>query len=350
MFTEELISILTENNISNSLIEKVIDSGYIIRHFADPFSGKTFINISDRMYGTKQFSSVFDIESFINYINGKYEFPELPKFRTFKVKSIYDIKEILSDSIRKKYIKDGRLSYRGQTAEYYLKREIPNPVRKYKDGRELSIMPGLYRQDKNNYYSFKKEPTENYNLHKIYQFIYNENEKNNLNFTYPYDAIRVEQHYASQTAGLDVTFDIETAIFFATNKFTKLENGKHYYKKIPKGEHTGVIYGFCFRDPSVPKSQYLIRDFDLFKQYKPERILRQYCGLPRFSTYEVNIAITDLDFIIYLDNDFEYNQKNDFKYYFPNIEKDKFYRKVLEFKNKNFDILSEFIEYDYSAE
>lgn len=65
--------------------------------------------------------------------------------------------------------------------------------------------------------------------------------------------MRVEQHYDTQTAGLDISFDIETAIFFATYKFLFNSHGNAYHSKIKKGEHEGVIYGFRFRDPPVKK-------------------------------------------------------------------------------------------------
>ncbi|WP_220384641.1 hypothetical protein, partial [Klebsiella pneumoniae] len=94
-------------------------------------------------------------------------------------------------------------------------------------------------------------------------------EPNNPNIysdnSYALDIMQVEQHYATQTVGLDISFDIETAIFFATHKFLFNSDGKAYHSKVKKGEHNGVIYGFCFRDPPVKKTEFLIEKFDLFK-------------------------------------------------------------------------------------
>lgn len=92
----------------------------------------------------------------------------------------------------------------------------------------------------------------------------------------------------------------------------------------------------------------MIEGFDLFKTYKPERIIRQDCGLPLFSDYDRNIAITDLDFIIHLDADFDYEGKKDPKYMFPNTEEDLFYGKLLELKDKHPDLLANIVEYEGS--
>jgi hypothetical protein len=162
--------------------------------------------------------------------------------------------------------------------------------------------------------------------------------------------MRVEQHYATQTAGLDISFDIETAIFFATYKFLFNSHGNAYHSKIKKGEHEGVIYGFRFRAPPVKKTEFLIEKFDLFKTYRPERVLRQNCALPLFCDYERNIAITDLDFIIYLDKDFDYEGKREPSYMFPNIKEDRFYGKLLELKDAHPHLLANVIEYQGSRD
>jgi hypothetical protein len=107
--------------------------------------------------------------------------------------------------------------------------------------------------------------------------------------------MRVEQHYARQTPGLDLTFDIDSALFFATNRFKVGDDGLAYHERVPRGEHEGVIYLFRFGSPSVKRTEYLIREFDYFKTHQPLRILRQHCALPLFGQYERNIAVTDVD-------------------------------------------------------
>jgi hypothetical protein len=72
-------------------------------------------------------------------------------------------------------------------------------------------------------------------------------------------------------------------------------NGRAFFQLIPCGEHTGVIYMFRFGMPSVRRTEYVIRDFNcFFRIYRPERVIRQHCGLPYFSPYERNIALTEV--------------------------------------------------------
>lgn len=346
MFKKRLIGLLRERNVSEDLIEKVIDSGYIIRTFGG-FGATPWESVSDKMFGNKGHSSNFDIDKFVEYIHGNYSFPELPTFVEYTVKNYKEIEDILSDPRRQHYINEGKMSFRGQTSQYTYKRKIPNPVRSDKNGREISIFPGVFRQN-SEFYSFNIEHKETRSLNHLLHELEPNNPDIYLDSSYAYDIMRVEQHYATQTAGLDISFDMETAIFFATYKSQFNSEGRTYYTKIKKADHQGVIYGFCFRDPPVKKTEFLIKDFDLFKTYKPERILRQNCGLPLFSEYERNIAITDLDFIIHLDKDFDYEGVRTPNYMFPNTEEDKFYGKLLELKDKHPKLLKNIVEYEGS--
>jgi hypothetical protein len=347
LFEEKLMEVLKERGVPQDKIDDVIDSGYIIRNFVDPFSGRKWESVSDKMYGSKGFSSIFDVDQFIDYINGKYKFPKLPNFIEYTVKNFDEINNILVEPRRQHYIKEGRLSFRGQTSQYTYKRKIPNPVRADKNGQEISIFPGLFRQN-GDLYSFKELYEENRSFLEFLHELEPSNPRAYSDSIYAYDIMRVEQHYATQTAGLDISFDIETAIFFATYKFKFNAYNRGFYEKINKGGHKGVIYGFCFRDPPVKKAKFLIKEFDLFKTYKPERILRQDCGLPLFSEYERNIAITDLDFIIHLHKDFDYDGKKTPTYMFPNTLEDEFYGKLLDLKDRHPELLKDIVEYEGS--
>lgn len=160
--------------------------------------------------------------------------------------------------------------------------------------------------------------------------------------------MRTEQHYATQTTGLDLTFDLPTALFFATQDFAWGEDGRAFYRPVPRGEHQGVIYLFRFGSPSVRKTEYLIRDFDFFRTHRPERILRQLCGLPLFGPDERNIAITDIDCIISLHPDFETDRCPSPEYMFPGVPEDPFYRKLLELKRDRPELLRNVVEYRWA--
>ncbi|OCH30207.1 hypothetical protein A6E13_03125 [Aliivibrio fischeri] len=357
IYSEKLAIALQEKGILEDKIAEVIDSGYA---FCPSLGANVVI---DQMYGLKGSSSCFELDDFVAYLKGdRTPFVERLPFAhileshsslplldlshcTYVVKNMDDIQKILSDDRRKHYISRGALSFRGQTQEYTFKRKVPNPLRADADGKEISIFPGVFRQNPNSFYSFLTPFEEK----RTTEFLLHELEPNDPDIyiyaPYSYDSMRVEQHYASQTSGLDISFDIETAIFFATYQFRVDENNVARHTKIKKGQHKGVIYGFKFTHPAVNKSQYYIDKFDLFKTNKPERILRQDCGLPLISSYERNIAMTDIDFVMYLHEDFDYDGVKTPKYMFPDENEDKFYGKLIELKKKHPDLLSNVVEY-----
>lgn len=321
---EELPTVLASANISSNLIDAVMESGFYMRGWVDPFSGGTWQSVSDMLYGNKQFSSSFKVEDFIAYLKGQFVFPSLPAFQRYGAASINDIDQILADRRRAHYLEEGSLTFRGQPAEYKLKRKICSPVRADSDGFELSILPGIYRQN-GEFYSSTDAPREQ----RSFRWLLDALEPNNSNIfideSFAYDMMRTEQHYATQTSGLDLAFELDTALFFATHRLKWNDYGKAFYEPILSGEHNGAIYCFRFRDPPVKKTQYLIKDFDLFKTYPPSRILRQDCGLPLFGPYERNIAITDIDCIIELSADFSMpaSFKKTPEFMFPSASEDK---------------------------
>ena len=337
---EILHKVLNDRGVSESKILDVIDSGYIVHNVGGSDC------IIDSMYGLKMHSSCFDIDKFCQYLKGdcnpftQYDFSHC----SYIVKNIDEIKEILADFRRQHYIKEGTLSFRGQTKEYSFKRKVPNPVRGNSEGREISIFPGVFRQNPNDFYSFNHPFQEQRTLAPFINQL-EPNPLHNNYYSHSYDSMRVEQHYATQTSGLDISFDIETAIFFATYNFNYNENNVAHHIKVKKGEHQGVIYGFKFTNPPVKKTQYYIDQFDFFNTYIPERILRQDCGLPLIGDCERNIAITDIDFVIYLHEDFNYEGIKTSEYMFPNREEDKFYDKLIELKKQHPELLSNIVEY-----
>lgn len=337
---EGLIEILKEKKVSDKLITKIIDSGYFLQHFRS-WDNKSILNsVGDMNYGTKQSSSNFDLDNFILYTQGKYNFETFKGYNTYKVKSK---DEILNDDRKKSLIKEGKMSFRGQVKEYYLDREIPNPFRQDKNRREISILPGEYRGQKykidNGGFNFLKP--------SAIQLLVNELEPDHNNDLTSQDIFRTEQHYATQTAGLDISFDIETALFFSNYKFSINNENKAFHTKIKKGKNKGVIYCFRFCNPSVKETEFLIKEFSLFKTYTPERVLRQKCGLPFFTYFERNISVCDIDCIIYLDEEFEYENLLEPSYMFPNRNDDKFYDKLIDLKHKykNHNSLKNIVEY-----
>jgi hypothetical protein len=346
---ESLSAILAAEHVSTSLIAAVADSGYYLRNWADPFSGKTWRSVSDLMYGNKQFSSSFELDAFVKYIQGQHVFPALPALRRYEAKSVADITQILADPRRANYILEGSLTYRGEPEEHKYKRKIPSPVRADQTGSEISTLPGMYRQ-RERFYSLAVPYRETRSFDAVLSALEPNNPDVWLDGSFAFDIMRTEQHYAAQTAGLDVTFEIDASIFFATHRFKWNTSGQAYYQPVPTGEHTGLIYCFRFRDPSVKRTQYLIEDFDLFKTLQPLRILRQDCGLPLLGPHERNIALTDVDCVISLHPDFALPDsfRKTPEFMFPSASEDMFYRRLLELKNQFPDELGSVVEYEWA--
>ncbi|QWA09134.1 hypothetical protein GTU79_16870 [Sodalis ligni] len=93
------------------MINEVIDSGYTIRDIADPFSGKTWAMVSDKMFGSKQSSGLFDVDDFVEYIQGNNIFPNLSEFSEYSARNYDDIANILSDPRRQRYINEGKFHF-----------------------------------------------------------------------------------------------------------------------------------------------------------------------------------------------------------------------------------------------
>ena len=342
---QKLMEMLRDAGITEPLVQSVVESGYHIKHWSD-LKGGTYETVSDHMYGSKQSSSSFEFEAFVRYLNGEDSSDVALPFTEFVVRNMDDINAVLAAPHLKRFLTDGSLTFRGQVREYRLRRSVPNPYRRALDGTELSILPGAFRQFGPEY-RFSVEPPEGTSM----EWLLDELEPNNpdvyFDSHFAYDPMRVEQHYASQTSGLDLTFDINTALFFATHQFTT-ENGIATLNPVATGAHRGVIYLFRFTQPSVRKSEFFVDSFDLFKTYPPERILRQNCGLPLLGHHERNIAICDIDCILRLHPKFEHAGLRNPKEMFPSTAQDPFYRKLLELKGKFPDELSNVVEYAWA--
>ena len=55
---------LASRGASANLIDAILDSGYLLRNWVNPFNGDTWTSVSDMMYGNKEFSSNFSIGDF----------------------------------------------------------------------------------------------------------------------------------------------------------------------------------------------------------------------------------------------------------------------------------------------
>ncbi|QWA13968.1 hypothetical protein GTU79_16865 [Sodalis ligni] len=109
---------------------------------------------------------------------------------------------------------------------------MSSPVRSDKDGRKF--LYSLDYIDKEGIYSFNVNQEEERSFLRFLHELEPNNPNVYLDSRYSYDIMRVEQHYATQTTGLDISFDVETAIFFATYKLKFNSSGLAYHTRIKR--------------------------------------------------------------------------------------------------------------------
>jgi hypothetical protein len=152
------------------------------------------------------------------------------------------------------------------------------------------------------------------------------------------------------TIGLDVTFDLATAAFFASHSFSLKPNGKATFEPVAANTNVGVIYCFVFRDPPVKKTNALISELRMFEHLLPVRPIRQTCALRTFDVTEIAAASLDLDAVLYLDSDFALAGLPGREYLIPGAD-DPFYQALLEQKNIGGpvgEVWKEIVEYDFT--
>lgn len=155
----------------------------------------------------------------------------------------------------------------------------------------------------------------------------------------------VEQHYGIKTNGLDVTFDIGVALFFAVNQAKRDSHDRVVFERASSDLPTGVVYMFVFRDPPLSTTQDMVEQVLTFKHLHPEWPIRQRCGLPFFHAWCINEAICDCQGILEIAPDFDDAGLPTAAELFPGPDQDPFYRVALDFRRRNPDRYGDFVEY-----
>jgi hypothetical protein len=158
----------------------------------------------------------------------------------------------------------------------------------------------------------------------------------------------VEQHYGFPTNGLDLTFDIDVALYFATHQFGISTEGKGLYEQIATHKHEGVVYCFRISDPPMKRTSDLVEDVGVFRELQPVRPTRQSCTLPLFDALCMNEVTADLDAILLIEPDFDSSSLPRASDLFPPPEDDPFYRAILDCKRTHPKYLSGIVDYDLS--
>jgi hypothetical protein len=375
---DELRRALGDRNLSPSAIQDAIDSGYFAWRVGQYGSDVGRPGVMDSYYGNK-YSGLIELDRFVEYLrNGSIT--TLPsRVKEYRVKSIREAISILNS--RQHASCAGLMSFRGQTMDVKIKRSIPNPQAKDDNGNERMIVPSWWRRwiDKNpaertstpsdspfsnSLFSapllyFDIPNWREHLLHsgrqdwgvdgiacKVCKEMSAREEGLMLNAAASNEAPLLEQHYGMPTIGLDVTFDLSVAFFFASHKFVRHRGERASFEPVESGKHQGVVYCFVFEWPSVTETSFLIRDIKMFKHLTPLRPIRQRCGLPAFHIHEIGAAARDLDAIMYIDESFDLSGLPTMAKLFPSRKEDVFYGALLDARDQMPDIWGQIVDYE----
>lgn len=159
----------------------------------------------------------------------------------------------------------------------------------------------------------------------------------------------LEQHYGMATAGLDVTFDLKTALFFASHRFVRQADGRCRYERVPAGQHRGLVYCLVFIDPALTRSSDAVEAIPIFEHLDPRRVYRQQCALPIFDADAVNEAICHARLILELTHDFDITGLPRSQYLFPPSSEDTFYGALLNAKREHPEFFGDVVEYVHES-
>jgi FRG domain len=133
------------------------------------------------------------------------------------------------------------------------------------------------------------------------------------------------QHYGLVSSYLDLTSDLQVALFFAMMKYT-VSDPKSRYDYVGSREGSSMIYVFKSdtreMTPYVPHSG--------LGQLEAQRPLRQSCVVCRSSAYAMNLPASFLRAVIGLDFDVKESELPSVGDLFPNSDIDGFLRALKE--------------------
>ena len=368
---------LEEENIEEATIQQVLKSGFLLWKNTD--------TVYDGYYWT---TGAMPYKLFISILKGSTD-KALVRRRTppvYSINSLEDAEKVLELPQYKKIRDD--ICFRGQVRHFSAQRPYPHPFFSDSKGYETLLLPGYWRKfveqkegnhvsnsrpiempenflsilrDRLHYYGIdvaglRQRNLERYGFHSTsevedfpdaesQEFARRYKEKVNMN---PTEQPLLEQHYGFPTVGLDVTFDLKTALFFATNRFQiRKEDGKANYKQIKNG-HEGVIYLLRFTAPKLMKTRDMISSIGAFDHIPPIRPIKQTCAIPFFLSHFVNEAAAHIIGILKIGDNFNSSDLYNSIDLFPSKETDPFYRALLELKKEFPEELESIADYDFT--
>lgn len=343
---KNLIAYLRSERIDEDTIDKMVESGFILNSDL----------ITDTFYGQniayQPSISIDDIRYF--QANGKWNEKTTLHYTVNKVNDVGELYEIL-DSLKKQY---KHILYRGSTNHFIFKRKFQSPFYSDKDGYEISLIPSFYRKFSKDYMTREgngggvlpafnstilrelynveiKRLLELYTKNQIcFDEFYNKMDdyreimwQNNIS---ELDLHTIEQHYGLDSNVLDVTFNVDTALFFAFNKLVNIKQNYFDYSIIDKNEYKNAVLYIL-----VPQST--LEDINEWKYTEIKimdtecvRPVRQECTSLPVDVDAINRAASEVVSVIRFSDDFvlpDNVPKKD--YLFPSSKDDPFYKYLL---------------------
>lgn len=253
-----------------------------------------------------------------------------------------------------------RLLFRGQTKSYPLAREKPNSFFQVPNLGEVSLMPSVWRRvlrDRNNVYHWFRnltlfewssiiyssvdisdidrrvieaqargdwittisdmEDSDDPVLKKFGQLRADMTMEFGNRLNWPLSTLL--QHYGLFSPALDLTTELDVAIFFATHRFKK-ERDISAYEFVGSNARQAVIY-VIKEDPNETTSYERVR---LLDQLDPQRPKLQSCVIFGSGPDAMNLAADFLERVIFLDFDLAAPGRVDVGHIFPRAEDDRF--------------------------
>jgi len=341
---ELMRNLLVEQEVHPKTIDSLIGSGYFMAEtngFRSVLSAKEYNYrecIYDSFYGSNSVLHV-DYVKKKNYLRKRGLHPIFDRcIYVSTEQGLHDeINILLHKQKQMRSVFRSQLFFRGQAHEYILHREYPNYGLCNSSGGEVSLIASFWRKYAHSNYC--ERPREgNTELHRV--FLHAEQDAFDTN------ALALAQHYGMATTMLDITYDLNVALFFAFHDLIQISDGKYTYKPILK-ERIGdaVIYVMSSRDVLVNReySEYGIIDVEGLKSTRP---FKQKCTVLEAGSEEINVAAAEIIGRIKFAKGFSYSQMPTMSDIIPNRNEDMFYDFLLSQKETD-PALKDITEYVY---
>lgn len=372
---------LHRRSFETSKIAGIVEAGYYFQEVVNPHTGEPEPCVCDSFYGSLWWRGKIPINAFCaSLCAGKSQGARRWHPPVYTIGSLDEARSILTRPQHARYFESGQLCFRGQTKQYYARRSVPNPFVADDGGLEPLIIAPFWRAYKNDWnnrpafgyrsslFPIFADRILNYGIdvdklvarHREMGFggLYSDLEDSpfledreyfrrwkSIQVEGPFsrDFPLVEQHYGMSTESLDVTFDLPTAFFFATHRFSNTR-ARGDYAPI-EGGHEGVIY--CMVLPGLNKTNDLVRSIPAFDHILPLRPLRQQCALAFFGAGNFNEAIGHMDAVLLFQGNCDLGGSPDKAWLFPNRAEDGLYDFLLQLKKEYRSYFREIVEYSF---